>query len=352
MQSKINMLAFLLISALASVATQALAQESVAVPQRLRQDVRAFRLSMGSLDSLQKDLHKQNEAVMRELKVIQQQMELVPRGSRSYHLYRSKYEAKLSQYWAGKHAMLQEMQTLRRRTLTSLNHVLMHLQTPGGQADAKFQQNLQSAMRAADDKIAATQLQMLQILDKLKDSPLSFEERHRLTRKFQILQNEGLRLQEMHRRRIARLQKKAGTPDRMMPAARQALLLIKDDLENRYDWIETEISYLQLHAELRRKQLETDEKMVELSGLMEEFSRMVNDANSKGSLMAEIEGFENELRSVPDTTALVQTLPGIEWPGKKMFPVDIKEFSPAQIDSLQAAIQARLKTTSPGLSER
>ena len=328
-----------------SLACLAIGQESVQVPQVLQRNVFAFKLSVDSLEAISSDLYTNTAQAMQQLRIMQRKMQLLPGKSRAYQLHHKQYEQKLSEYWARKYTMLQQMQDLRMRTLTSLDHVLRELESTDSKTDKKLAGQVQDEIRRMADRMSQARLEMLQILDTLKKDNRTFEEKKRLTRRFYLLKNDNLALWETHRARLAELHELSAQPNRRLPAMLQSLLAVRDDLESRYGWVETEMVYLNLYATYRRQWLEVDSKLLEVTDLTNRFSDLVNNLNRDQEQITEVEGFERELRSGADSTGLFVDLPPLQWPGKPEHAEEYGALTPGVIDSLRNVLERDLSAT-------
>ncbi len=318
-------------------------QESVDVPRLLQKNVRAFKLTVDSLQTLTSDVRQHTRSVMQELRTMQQKMELLPKNSRAYRLQYKEYEQRLSEYWARKHAMLQSMEVMRQRTLRALDNVLNHLQSPDPKSDAALVEQVLEEVRKTEDRIAQTRLEMLQILQALEKPDIRRQEKQRLTRKFHLLQNDNLALYQAHHQRLNELNTLVQQPNSELPAVQQALLMIRDDLQSRYVWVVAELAYLDLYARYRAKWLDIDSRLVEVSGMVERFGDMVRQLNANRDLIQEVEDFERQLRPVPDGASTLAKLPPLQWPGKPEQESEIHEFTQIEIDSLRQKLQRELR---------
>ena len=344
MKSKIRRLAAL---ALLAFVPGSLAQESVDVPQLLQQNVHAFKLTIDSLETLTADMRDHTRSSMRELKAMQQRLAMMPRGSRRFNLLHKEYEEKLSEYWARKYDMLRNMEDLRQRTLTTVDRVLDQLQVTDTGADQTAIQDVLEEVRRTEDRISQTRLEMLQILDALENPGASSVARERLMRKFKLLQSDNLAWYKAHRQRLDRLNQLVRQPNAELPAMQAALHTMRDDLQSRYVWVETEIEYIRLYASYRRQWLDIDARVLEVSGMVERFSEMVQQLNASGELAQAVEDFEHELRASPDTLARFLELPPLNWPGRPATNGKTTPFTKTEIDSLRKALQQELESESP-----
>lgn len=343
MKSRIHWLVPL---ALLIPASASLAQESVDVPQLLQRNVHAFKLTVDSLETLTADMRNHTQSAVRELKALQQRMKVMPRGTRRFNLVHKEFEEKLSDYWARKYDMLQEMEDLRRRTLATVDRVLDYLEATDAGANQTAIQDVLEEVRRTEDRISQTRLEMLQILDALENPGTSAVEKQRLLRKLRMLQHDNLAWYQAHRQRLAHLNQMVRQPNAELPAMHAALLTMKDDLQSRYVWVETEIAFISLYASYRRKWLDIDARVLEVSGMLERFSEMVDQLNNTGALSREVEDFERELRAGSDTLTRFLELPSLNWPGRPATNGGMTPLTQAQIDSMRKALQLELASES------
>jgi hypothetical protein len=322
------------------------AQESVDVPQLLQENVHAFKLTIDSLETLTTGIRSHSQTAMQELRGILQRMQLLPdKHSRHYRLLHKEYEDKLAEYWARKYALLQEMEDVRLRTVSALDNVISHLQSTNTSSDASMIQDVLEEVRRTEDRISQTRLEMLRVLEAMEKSNLSKQQMDRLLRRLHLLENENLALYLRHRQRLSSLNELVRQPNVELPAMQEALLTMRDDLQSRYAWVETEMVYMQLYARHRQKWLDVDSRLVEISGMVQRFRDMVGRLNADREFTEEIEDFEKQLRMPPDTLTPLLELPPLQWQGRPDVEINTTPLTAAQIDSFRKAIQRDLESS-------
>lgn len=343
--NRIRTCACLAISLIFILTTEpARAQESVEVPQLLQKDVHAFKLTVDSLKNLTENIRAHTKAVASELQLLQKKLQLLPKGSKRYRLQRRRYEEKFSAYLAQKYAMLRDMQNLRLRTLGALENILQQLQDPDDSAVTAWREKMSEELRRNEDRIAQTRLEMLQILAELKKPDQTDAARIRLSRQFQSLQNNRLALYLENKTRLARLMQEAGQNTGELPQVRNALLTIRDNLQSGFEWIETEMAYINLYAEHRKNRLAIDARLVEVTGLIDRFREIITQINGSSELLRDVERFERQLRPADNAASSLPTIPPLKWPGQPETSSGKKMLTPTDADSLRRLIEAQLQT--------
>jgi hypothetical protein len=338
---KISPLAFCLCFFLAAGAANS--QESVDVPQILQENVRAFNLTMDSLQTLTGDLYTLAEATASELQAIRQKMELTPPGTRTYHLERRRYEEKYSAFLAKKYETLAEMQVLRRQTLSHLETILDRMQKEDSTSARPLRENIREEIRRNNERLAETRLEMLQLLSRLKKPELPPEEKLRLSRRLRRLQSDQLALYAANRNRLADLLATTGQHDQDLPGMQAALRTMWENLQSGFAWIDAEMTYTRMFADYRKNRLAIDAQLLEVSGLVERFREAVQRMNASSGLLQEMERLGQQLHPTPDSRRLLPEIPGLKWPGHPGGDEAARELSPAEIDSLERLLRHDLQ---------
>jgi hypothetical protein len=329
-------LAFCLLLFLAGAARP---QESVDVPQLLQENVRAFNLTMDSLQTLTGDLYALAEATASELQTIHQKMEITPPGTRAWHLERRRFEEKYSAFLAQKYETLAEMQALRRQTLSHLETILDRMQKEDSTGARPLRESIREEIRRNNEQMAQTRLEMLQHLARLKKPDLPPEEKSRLSRRLRRLQSDQLALYAANRNRLADLLATTGQHDQDLPGMRTALRTIWENLQSDFAWIDAEMAYTRLFADYRKKRLATGAQLLEVSGLIDRFREAVQRMNASSGLLLEMERLGQSLHPTTDGRMLLPEIPGLKWPGHPGGEEAAAELSPAEIDSLERALK-------------
>ncbi|KAA3613951.1 MAG: hypothetical protein DWQ05_16900 [Calditrichaeota bacterium] len=319
------------------------AQESVDVPQQLQDDVREVYLTFDSLKSLSKDIRTQTQGLLKEVQRLQRQLALQKKGSRNYKVYRRQYEVKLAEYLAYKHDTLQDMQELRLKTIDALERILASLNQQDGGETRALQEKINKQLRQNEERIVQVKLEMLELLNELDDKELGETERSDITRKYYQLQNNRLALYQQHKTRFSQLLTVASSDNSHLPLMRKSLVGIHETLRYGFDWIEIEKAYIELYAGHRQQWLKTDQKLTEVSGLMEQFGELIEAINGSSSLLRDVEQFDKQVTADDDSQVFLPTLPELQWPGRPEQVTHSQPLSPAMIDSLKHAIESELQ---------
>lgn len=339
-KQSIPFLASLLLCLIA--APPAPAQESVEVPQLLQGDVHIFYLTIDSLEVLTADIQQRSQGILQALKLLQQKLALLPKGSKAYRLERRRYEEKFSQYLADKYRTLSGMQDLRMQTLATVEQILARLNTDEGAEMETLRTQVQESLRTNADHITQAKLEMLQVLESLGRHDLGDEERLQLNMKLQQLQSDRLALYQQNEQRLSALMAAASTENGELPAMQAALRQISETLRGGFGWIETELDYIGLYAEYRKKWLQIDKKLVEVSGLADRFRQVVEKMNKNSRLLRDVEQFDQQLMAGQNGRTILPAIPPMQWPGRPASPATVHLLSPAQIDSMRRALQTQL----------
>ncbi|MDZ7344431.1 MAG: hypothetical protein ONA90_07935 [candidate division KSB1 bacterium] len=329
------------------LATAARPQESVDVPQILQENVRAFNLTLDSLAALTGSLKTRAELLTRQLQMMQQRMQRLPLTSRTYQLERRRYEEKLSDFLAQKFATLAEMQSLRQQTLAHLESIPDRLDGGDTTRLKPLREKVRKQMDRNDELLAQTRLEALQLLAQLKKPGLSREQALHLTQKLHHLRADRLALLQANKNRFAVLQASIGQQNEDLPAMRQYLRAIWENLQNGFDWIEAEMAYTQLFSEYRKNWLSIDAQLLEVSSLVERFRDAVMQINLGSAMLKEMEQYEQLLHAPangksPDGRSLLPEIPLLNWPGKPAGPEPTRALAPAEADSLEQLLQRDL----------
>lgn len=319
-------------------ATAAWPQESVEVPQILQENVRAFNLTIDSLTTLTEGIQTQAEIVARQLAASRQKMEMLPPGSRRFYLERRRYEEKLSDFLARKHATLADMQALRAQTLAHLESILNRMQGSDSTSLKPVREKIREQIRRNDERLAETRIELLQILSQLKKPGLPPEESLALTRKLQRLHGDRQALYQANQKRLDALLASAGRQNEELPGVHASLRAMWENLQSGFDWIDAEMEYTRLFAEHRKSWLAIDAQLLEVSGLIERFRDAVAKINAGSAALKEMEQFLSWLAAGTNGRSLLPEVPALNWPGKPAGLEITRPLSPAEIDSLEAII--------------
>jgi hypothetical protein len=320
-------------------------QESVDVPQILQENVRAFTLTLDSLAALTGSLKNQAELVTRQLQAMQLRMQRLPAASRAHLLERRRFEEKLSGFLAQKFATLAEMQSLRQQTLAHLESILDRVEGSDSTRLKPLREKVREQMQRNDERLAQTRLEALQLLSQLKKPGLSQDQALLLTQKLQRLRADRLALLQANQNRYALLQASVGQQNEDLPAMRQYLRAVWENLQSGFDWIEAEMAYTQLYGEYRKNWLAIDAQLLEVSGLVERFRGAVEQINAGSAMLKEMEAFELHLQTPRRANGqpLLPEIPLLNWPGKPASLDPARVLTPAEIDSLERLLQRDLQ---------
>lgn len=320
------------------------AQESVNVPQLLQQDVHSFNLTIDSLKTLTANIEVITSRTLRELQAIQQKMHLLQPGSRAYQVEARRLEKKLSAYLAQKYTALMEMQNLRLETLQHLEKILAHLQMPENRQNEALAAEIRENIRQNEERITQAQIEILGILTTLEKPDVPQDEVLRLNRKLQLVQNNQLALYQQNRARFADLLALANQRDQELPALQNAIATMQESLLRGFEWIETEMTFIDLYTSYRKNRLDVQARLIEAGGLLEKFREAIEQINSSNRTLQGIEYFEKMLSNGAGATNHLPSLPELYWPGQPQRSSK-QPLTASEIDSLRQAIEQQLKGT-------
>jgi hypothetical protein len=330
------------------LAAAAQSQESVDVPQILQENVRAFNLTMDSLQTLTADLQTLAEATALQLQAIRQKIEITPPGMRAWHLERRRYEEKYADFLAKKYATLAEMQARRRQTLAQLESILDRMQKEDSTSARPVREKIRAEISQNHDRLAQTRVEMLQLLARLKKPETPADEKLRLSRRLRRLRSDQLALYEVNRDRLAELLATAGQQNQDLPGVQAALRIMWENLQTGFAWIDAEMAYTRLFADYRKNWLGIDAQLLEVSGLVDRFREAVQRMNASSGQLQELERLGKWLQPTPDGrptggALLLPEIPGLKWPGHPGGEEAATELSPAEIDSLERLLRRDVK---------
>lgn len=318
-------------------------QESVEVPQILQENVRAFNLTMDSLRTLTEDLRTLAATTALELQSLRQKMEVTPSSTRAYHLERRRFEEKYSGFLAKKYETLAEMQALRQQTLSHLETILDRMQKEDSTSARPLREKIREEIRRNNERLAATRLEMLQLVSRLKKPGLSPDEKARLSRRLRRLHGDQLALFAANQNRLADLHGTAGQQNQDLPGVQTALRTMWENLQSGFAWIDAEMAYTRLFVDYRKNWLAIDAQLLEVSGLVDRFREAVQRMNASSGLLQEMESLGRWLHPTPDGRLLLPEIPGLKWPGHPGGDDVATELSPAEIDSLERLLKQELQ---------
>jgi hypothetical protein len=158
--------------------------------QTLQENERAYNTTMDALESLTEDLRALAGATALELQAIRETIALALPGTPSRQLQRRRFEEKFSEFWAKKYAVLAEMQTQRRHTLSQLEAALDRLSKENGAASWPLREKVRDEVRRHNERLAEIRLELNPLLARWKESGQTTEERNTLSRRIQSLRSE------------------------------------------------------------------------------------------------------------------------------------------------------------------
>lgn len=315
------------------------AQESIEVPQILQQNVHAFNLTMDSLGTLTADLYSLAEASALELDGIRQKLALTPAGTRTYLLERRRFEERYAAFLAQKYHTLADMQALRQQTLSHLEGILDRMQKGDSSGARQVRESIRAEIRANDDRLARTRIDLLQLISKLKKPDLPVEERRKLSQRVQRLRNDQLALYRTNQNRLAALLETTGQQNEDWPAMQNSLRTMWENLQSGFAWIDAEMAYTRLFADYRKNWLAVDAQLLEVTGLVERFRDAVQRMNASGGLLQQMDDLGKILHPETNGRLLLPDVPALQWPGQPLDKLDDRELSAAEIDSLERELK-------------
>lgn len=329
----------LFLAVLLLAAANAWPQESVQVPQILQENVRAFNLTMDSLGTLTADLYTLAETSALELEGLRQKLALTPPGSRAYLLERRRFEEKYAAFLASKYQTLAEMQALRQQTLAQLESIVNRMQKGDSSGAKLVREKIREEIRANDDRLARTRIEMLQIVSKLKRSEVPAEERRRLSQRLERLRRDQLVLYQTNQNRLAALLETTGQQNEDWPAMQNSVRTMWENLQSGFAWIDAEMAYTRLFADYRRNWLAIDAQLLEVTGLVERFREAVSRMNASSGLLEQMEGYARVLHPEQNGRLVLPEIPALKWPGHSQGITLDRELSSAEIDSLETELK-------------
>lgn len=294
--------------------------------QILQENERACNMTVDALETLTGDLRALAGTTAWELQAIRETMALTPPGTRARQLARRRFEEKFSEFFAKKYALLAEMQTRRRQTLSQLESALGRLQNENGAANRPLREKAREEIRRNNERLAEIRLELAPLLARWKEDGQATEERSALARRIRALRSEQLALYAANQNRLSDLLDGNGQHDHDLSGVQSALRTMWKNLQNGFAWIDPEIAYTRLIVDYRKNWLAITARLLEASGLVDRFRDAVQRMNGSSSLLLEMEPMALPLLPSPDGR------PGLKWPEAAT------EFSPAEADPLEQLI--------------
>lgn len=291
--------------------------------QILQENERACNSTVDALETLTGDLRALAGATALELQASRETMALAPPGTRARQLERRRFEEKFSEFLAQKYALLAEMQTRRRQTLSQLEAALDRVQNENGAANRPWREKAREEIRRDNERLAEIRLELTPLLARWKEDGQAAEERSALARRIRALRSEQLALYAASQNRLSGLLDGNGQHEHDLSGVRNALRAMWKNLQSAFAWLDPEIAYTRLIVDYRKNCLAITARLLEASGLVDRFRDAVQRMNGGSSLLLEMEPMTLPILPAPDGR------PGLKWPEAAT------GFAPAEADLLE-----------------